>query len=148
MNNYTYTFEHLTLQAFNTYIIALYKFFTLNTPTMLCKCFSGMSVYSLYTLTTIPPCNNHQSFHTNFRVFIILLQEQIFSTQSVTDNLVLLQFHHWCSQYSFNIAKLSTFNGHVSHFTSGIYDWASLYSLKLRICISSSSSAHDHASGC
>jgi hypothetical protein len=101
----------------------------LNTPTMLCKCFRGMSVYLLYTLTTIPPCNNLQSLRTNFNVFIIVLQEYIFSTQSVTDNLVLLQFQHSCSQYSFNITKLSTFNGHVSHFTSGIYDWASLYSL-------------------
>jgi len=30
------------------------------------------------------------------------------------------------------IAKLSTFNGHVSHFTSGIYDWAFLYSLNYK----------------
>ncbi len=75
MYNYNYTFKLFTLQAFNTYIIALYKFFKLNTPTMLCKCFRGMSMYLLYTLMTIPPCNNLQSLRTNFNVFILVLQE-------------------------------------------------------------------------
>jgi len=75
MYNYTYIFELFTLQAFNTSLPYISFFFTLNAPTMLCKCFRGMLVYLLYTLLTIAPSNNHQSFHTNFNVYILLLRE-------------------------------------------------------------------------
>ncbi len=102
---------------------------------MLCKCFRGMSVYLLYTLMTIPPCNKFQFLCTNFIVIIVLLEEQIFSTQSLTTQFCS-SFNIDVSQYSINIAKLSTFNGHVSDFTSGIYYWAFLYSLNYKFVFS------------
>ncbi len=89
-------FKLLTLTSFP----CISFFFTLNAPTMLCKCFRGMLVYLLYTLMSMPPCNNLQSFHIHFNVFIALLQKQIFSIQSPTTQ--------FCSSFNIDVLNIAS----------------------------------------